>query len=186
MANAQVALVRIDTRMVHGAVVSAWAKKCGTKRVVMVDDFLMKDPFMVNFYKKGKKRPVAIEVVDPVKAGEAWQAGTFVDKYAKGKSVMVIAKDAQNLSAMWKAGFPLTEVNIGKNNYETGKHEITMTVFFNKEELGLLQEMVDAGVRVYVQVSPGDAPIEWDEVLRIYAENKTAAPQLGAKKSTRE
>ena len=168
MANANIALVRVDTRMVHGSVVKAWAAKCKTRNVYMIDSFLKADPFMVNFYKKGKKRPVKIEVEDAAEAGQKYAAGNFGPE---DETIMVIAKDAENAYTMWKNGFELTELNLGKIVYEDGKREITHDCFLNEAEIALFEEMIAGGVHVFVQFSPSSEPIEWPEAMELWKAN---------------
>ena len=169
MANADIKLVRVDTRMVHGSAVKAWSNACRTRQVYMIDSFLKADPFMVDFYKRGKKRPVKIEVEDAAEAGAKYAAGNFGPE---GEPIMVIAKDAENLHTMWKAGFELTEVDLGKMVYEDGKHEITHDCFLNADDVAKFQEMVDAGIHVFVQGAPADEKIEWPQVMELYNGNK--------------
>ena len=43
---AELALVRIDARMIHGQVVTQWIKRLSCTRIIMVDDQFSADPFM--------------------------------------------------------------------------------------------------------------------------------------------
>ena len=41
---AELALVRIDARMIHGQVVTQWIKRLSCTRIIMVDDQFSADP----------------------------------------------------------------------------------------------------------------------------------------------
>lgn len=169
MANAKVTLIRLDTRMVHGAVVKGWAKAVNTKRVMMIDTLTDSDPFMANFYRKGKNRGFKIDVTSAQKAAADWQAEKFGPE---GKKTMVMVKDIDELRTLIEGGFPIPELNIGKVNYDTGKAELAQMVFFYEEEFQVLRDLHDQGTRIYIQVAVGDDPMEWDQVVAAFEEGK--------------
>ena len=48
---AEIKLVRVDYRLVHGQAVARWLKVCPVRRIVLVDDVLGNDEFMSDIYK---------------------------------------------------------------------------------------------------------------------------------------
>lgn len=44
--RAEIKLVRVDYRLIHGQVVARWLKVCPVRRIVLVDDVLGSDEFM--------------------------------------------------------------------------------------------------------------------------------------------
>ena len=48
---AEIKLVRVDYRLIHGQVVARWLKVCPVRRIVLVDDVLGNDEFMSDIYK---------------------------------------------------------------------------------------------------------------------------------------
>ena len=40
-------LVRVDDRLIHGQVVAVWLRSVGADRIVIVDDRVAADPFLV-------------------------------------------------------------------------------------------------------------------------------------------
>ena len=46
-----IALTRIDDRLIHRQVITAWCKITSAKRIVIVDDLVVKDPFIVQVLK---------------------------------------------------------------------------------------------------------------------------------------
>lgn len=49
---AEIKLVRVDYRLIHGQVVARWLKVCPVRRIVLVDDVLGSDEFMSDIYKE--------------------------------------------------------------------------------------------------------------------------------------
>lgn len=47
---ANLALVRIDSRLIHGQVVTMWIKRTEAKRIIIVDNEITADPFMAQIF----------------------------------------------------------------------------------------------------------------------------------------
>ena len=168
MANCSIQFMRIDTRMVHGQVVTKWATVKHCRMVIIIDAALAKDPFMSNFYKKAAQKGIKIDVSDPVTATKQWNEGKFGPA---GRNVMVVFKDAQNVYDLYKEGFggwPEDGVDIGNQVAQAGKRQISRDCFLSDEEYAQLKEVNDAGIRVYVQNIPENAPQEFDVVEKVF------------------
>ncbi len=161
MPNCNVQFMRIDTRMVHGQIVTKWATVNHCKHVIIIDKALDADPFMANFYKKAAQKGVKIDVSSPVKATKAWNKESFGPA---GRNAMIVFKDATNVYNLWKEGFPIKEVDIGNQVAGNGKKQISREVFLSDDEFAKLKEMYEGGVRVYMQIIPEDSPMEFPEV----------------------
>ena len=48
---ADINLVRIDFRLIHGQVVTKWVKQANANRIIIVNDMLAKDEFLASVYK---------------------------------------------------------------------------------------------------------------------------------------
>ena len=166
MANCNVQFMRIDTRMVHGQIVTKWATVNKCKYVIIVDNALAADPFMSNFYKNAAQKGIKIDVCDPIKAAKQWSEGKFGPSE---RNVMLVFKDATNAYNLWKEGFPVQEIDLGNQVASHGKKQISREVFLSEDEFNKLKEMHEGGVRVYMQVIPEDTPIEFDGIARIFA-----------------
>ncbi len=165
MANCNVQFMRVDTRMVHGQIVTKWATVNKCKYVIIIDKALAADPFMSNFYKKAAQKGIKIDVSDPVKATKQWNEGKFGPSE---RNVMIVFKDATNAYNLWKEGFPVKEVDLGNQVASHGKKQISREVFLSEDEFLKLKEMSEGGVRVYLQVIPEDTPIEFDGIAKIF------------------
>ena len=48
---AEISLIRIDFRLIHGQVVTKWVKQANANRIIIVNDMLAKDEFLASVYK---------------------------------------------------------------------------------------------------------------------------------------
>ena len=60
-------VARIDDRLIHGQVMTAWVKSYPINHILIVDDELAKNQFMLNIYKAAM--PAGIKVSITSKAG---------------------------------------------------------------------------------------------------------------------
>lgn len=64
---ANVKMVRIDYRMVHGQIVAKWIKFRPVDRLILADDLLINDDFMADIYRMAvPDRPVDIVKIEDV------------------------------------------------------------------------------------------------------------------------
>ena len=67
---AEIKLVRVDYRLIHGQVVARWLKVCPVRRIVLVDDVLGNDEFMSDIYKMAVPKGTDVDIVTIDKAKE--------------------------------------------------------------------------------------------------------------------
>ena len=65
---AEIKLVRVDYRLIHGQVVARWLKVCPVRRIVLVDDVLGSDEFMSDIYKMAVPKGTDVDIVTIDKA----------------------------------------------------------------------------------------------------------------------
>ena len=49
--NEEVGLIRVDSRLLHGQVVTRWIKQVEAQQVIILDDNLAQDDFMIEVFK---------------------------------------------------------------------------------------------------------------------------------------
>lgn len=147
MANLK--MVRIDYRMVHGKIVAKWIKFRPVDRLILADDALVADPFMGDIYKMA----VPDRPVDIVKLADIQKT---LD--ATSDSVLLIFKDAASAYTAFKNGLSLPELNVGAVQNGKDRKTIIQGVALSPEEYEKLKEMKDAGVKIFLQPIPENDP----------------------------
>ena len=144
---AEIKLLRIDCRLIHGQVVLKWIKSAGANRIVVVDDALCKDAFMSKFYIQ--TAPAGVNVC--IKSVKDTIAGWNENELGDGK-IMFIFKNVDTCYRLFKEGFPMDHVQLGNIPSGPGKISILREVFLTKEEYEKLEEIDQSGARVYIQI----------------------------------
>ena len=63
----EIVLVRIDDRLIHGQVMTAWVKETGANQIIIVDDEVSKDLFMSEVMKASAPVLSLIHISEPTR-----------------------------------------------------------------------------------------------------------------------
>lgn len=156
-----VVLARVDDRLIHGEVVTAWIPSTRATRVIIVDDEVAKDEFNVRVVKALAPAGTKVFVYDVAKASEKLMVPGI-----EGERLLVLAKSPTTFDRLVKAGVPLKEVNLGGAGIRGERQPFINNVALSPAEVIACEDMKAAGVRVYYQLVPEQGVIEIDDAVR--------------------
>ena len=134
---AEIKLVRVDYRLIHGQVVARWLKVCPVRRIVLVDDVLGNDEFMSDIYKMAVPKGKDVDIVTIDKPKEV------LDN--TDDTVFLISKDIETCLKLVEKGVELPAINVGAVPNEEGRKLITTGVAISQKELDMLEELNSKG-----------------------------------------
>ncbi|MBY4798374.1 PTS sugar transporter subunit IIB [Collinsella sp. AGMB00827] len=155
-----VVLARVDDRLIHGEVVSVWTPSLSANRILVADDDVAADSFNVRVLKS--LAPEGVKVF--VSSVEDAARGLMKDPIP-GERVIVLTKSPIAFARMVAAGVPLREVNLGGMGIRGERKPFIKNVAADPQEVAAIEELRDAGVRVFYQLVPEQAVIEVDDAL---------------------
>lgn len=144
--------IRIDDRLVHGQVVTAWIKQLGAKRIVVVDDLAASNPIISKALTMATPKHVEL-VIKCV--NEATQCCSDFDE----NETLFITKEAINAKKViesvsdrqWK-------LNVGNVGMAPGRKKFAQTVHLDDDNYQAIQELCNKeSVEVFMQTVPGQA-----------------------------
>lgn len=156
-----VVLARVDDRLIHGEVVTAWIPSTRANRIIIVDDEVSQDTFNVRVVKALAPAGTKVFVYDVEKASEK-----LMVPGVEGERLLLLAKTPTTFSRLIKNGVPLKEVNLGGAGIRGERQPFINNVALNPEEVLACEQMKKEGVRVYYQLVPEQGVIEIDEAMR--------------------
>ena len=161
-----VVLARVDDRLIHGEVVTAWTPTMRANRIIIVDDEVAKDTFNVRVVKALAPAGTKVFVYDVEKASEKLMVQGLPDE-----RLLVLAKTPVTFNRLIKNGVPLKEVNLGGAGIRGERKPFINNVSLDPQEVIACEEMQKAGCRVYYQLVPEQGVIEIDNALKTAKEN---------------
>ena len=156
-----VVLARVDDRLIHGEVVTAWIPTTKANRVIIVDDEVAKDEFNIRVVKALAPGGTKVFVYDVAKASEK-----LMVQGLEGERLLVLAKTPTTFNRLVKNGVPLKEVNLGGAGIRGERQPFINNVALDPQEVLACEEMKNAGVRVYYQLVPEQGVIEIDDAVK--------------------
>lgn len=143
--------IRVDDRLVHGQVVTAWLKELKVKRVLVVDDMAAKNAFIAKALKMATPRGVALEVTS------AEGGKTKVAEVGEQSLIIVKAPTTARELVTANPGYSWT-VCVGNIGAASGRKTFADTVHLDDENYAAVQDLLAReNVDVFMQTVPGQS-----------------------------
>lgn len=156
-----IVLARVDDRLIHGEVVTAWTPTMRANRIIIVDDEVAKDTFNVRIVKALAPAGTKVFVYSVEKASEK-----LMVQGVPGERIIVLAKTPITFDRLVKAGVPLKEVNLGGAGIRGKRQPFINNVSLDPDEVLACESLQKAGCRVYYQLVPEQGVSEIDNALK--------------------
>lgn len=156
-----VKFIRIDDRLIHGQVVTAWIKTYQAKKILIVDDIVAKDDFLKNVLKMVK--PSGVDLI--IKGTE--NLNETIEAIEENKAnAIILMKTPETAKKVFESQVHLKELNVGGMGANAKRVALYKNVSASKEEVAILKEIEEMGVKVYFQATPNDKQIELNSVIK--------------------
>lgn len=156
---AEVALVRLDSRLIHGQVCTAWLTGTGANRIIVVDDPTAKDKFLSQILLMAAPKGIKTEIMTTDVAAQEWKN----NKFGSGK-ILLLFKSVEMAHCAYFKGFDFPEIQIGGVGGGKNKKAVVGAISISEAECKLLQDLNDAGCKVYFQILPHNGKTSYKDV----------------------
>lgn len=148
-----ITFARVDSRLIHGQIVTKWAKSSGASSIYIIDDELNSDPFSKEIMMaSGKRYGFAVKVFSVAQALANWQANQF----GKDK-VFIIFKNVKTALNCIEQDLPITVLNLGGMPKKAGMTFYISNVALSEQELIDLRRIgKEKEIDIYAQTIPDE------------------------------
>ena len=143
---------RVDDRLVHGQVMTAWVLHTRASKVIIVDDKAARDSFMKMIMKSAMPSNLELEVLSVSSA-----ISYLKEEGREDERIFLLAKTPMVFMDLHDAGVPIQEVGIGGIG---ARAELYRNIAVNEEEMNSIKAMQSKGMDVYIRVVPDDKRVE--------------------------
>lgn len=154
-------LARIDSRLLHGQVATAWTKATNPSRIIVVSDAVAKDELRRKLIEQAAPPGVKANVIPISKLIEISKDPRFGDTKA-----LLLFENPQDVLRVVEAGVKIKEVNVGSLAHSTGKVMVSKVLSMGHEEVAAFEKLKDLGVTFDVRKVPNDSKDNLDELLK--------------------
>ena len=156
-----IAAVRIDTRLLHGQVATAWTKQIAPNRIIVVSDGVAHDELRKTMIEQAAPPGVPANVVPISKMVEVAKDPRF-----GATKAFLLFETPQDLLKCIEGGVDIKKVNIGSMAHSVGKVVVTNAIAMGEDDVKTLEELKAKGVELEARKVPSDSSEDIDAMLR--------------------
>jgi len=158
-----IVLTRVDSRLIHGQVMTKWVNQVKANKIVVVSDQLAQDEFMRSIYLMSA--PVGIEVLCLSKADTV--ASYQQDVFGAG-NVLLLLPDLASLKDIYDQGVQIKSMQVGGLGGGPSRKVVFQNITLDDADADVLEYLDGKGVDITFQTIPEDAPQTVASILKKY------------------
>ncbi len=161
----QVVLARVDTRLIHGQVMTSLSKSAGATAIFVADNPSAHDEFTKNILLgAGSRTGLKVRVLKEDGAVRYWN-----DRQYDNYNVILLTKTIEVMAEIIRSGVPVKNLNLGGIPQRPGLTPVIKEVSITKEQLEILKDLRDNyGVNVYFQAIPSSKKVSLAEAEKLF------------------
>ncbi len=156
-----IALVRVDNRLVHGQILEAWIPYLQASCIVVVDDQVASDFFRETVIRMAVPREVQV-IISSVK--------DFAEVYpftqGRGKKTIVLFSTVSAALDGHRLGFRFEKLNIGNVYNENCRLCCTPSVLLSDADVSDVTRLHDEGIQIELRRVPKEKPVDFYDIVR--------------------
>lgn len=155
-------LARIDSRLLHGQVATAWTKTTNPTRIIVVSDAVAKDDLRKKLIQQAAPPGVKAHVV-PV---EQMIKLAKDDQHFGGQRAMLLFENPQDALRAVEGGVPLKTINVGSMAHSPGKVQPNKVLAFSQDDIDTFLKLKEDGIDFDVRKVPNDSKGNMEEIIK--------------------
>ncbi|KRM92768.1 mannose/fructose/sorbose PTS transporter subunit IIA [Liquorilactobacillus cacaonum] len=155
-------LARIDSRLLHGQVATAWSKTVNPTRIIVVSDNVARDELRTKMITQAAPNGVKAHVVPIAQMIKLAKD----DQHFGGQKALLLFETPQDALKAIEGGVPLETLNIGSMAHSAGKVQPNKVLAFNQDDIDTYKKLEEKGIKFDVRKVPSDGKENMDGILR--------------------
>lgn len=149
-----IALARIDDRLIHGQIVTAWMGTIGQcDEILISDDKAATDSLLQSVLTMTKPPNIKLRVLTVEDTIQ-----DFIDKVDDSRRVLLITRGPKAMLALLEGGVEFDYLNLGGMGAGPGRKRYKRNISLSDEELETLHKIKGMGVHIELKMVPSDPP----------------------------
>ena len=155
-------LVRIDSRLLHGQVATAWSKTTQPTRIIVVSDDVTKDELRKKLIQQAAPPGIKAHVI-PI---EQMIKIAKDDQHFGGQKALLLFESPQDVLRAVEGGVPLKTINVGSMAHSAGKVQPNKVLAFDQNDIDTFKKLEEAGLEFDVRKVPNDMKGNMSDILK--------------------
>ncbi|MCX8650273.1 PTS sugar transporter subunit IIB [Gilliamella sp. B2776] len=157
----KIVLARVDSRLLHGQVATAWTKSTNPNRIIVVSDSVAKDELRKKLIQEAAPPGVKANVVPIKKIIEVSHDPRFGNTKA-----LLLFENPQDVLRAIEGGVDINVVNIGSMAHSVGKVMVNKVLSMNADDVDAFEKLKAKNVKFDVRKVPNDSNSNMDDLLK--------------------
>lgn len=154
-------LVRVDSRLLHGQVATAWTKSTLPNRIIVVSDAVSKDDLRKKLIEQAAPPGVKANVIPVDKMIEIAKDPRFGNTKA-----LLLFENPQDVLRAVEGGVDIEEVNVGSMAHSVGKVVVSKVLSMGQADVDAFENLKAKGVKFDVRKVPNDSSANMEDILK--------------------
>lgn len=150
MSKPNIVLVRIDNRLIHGQVATAWTNYVGANLLVVPNDDVARNEMRQSLMDMATPQGVQTRYFSVQKTIDV------IHKASEKQIIGLIVETPQDVLRLAEGGVPMSLVNIGNMHMEPGKKQISKSVCVNDYDVDTFKKLSNMGIKLEIQRVPSE------------------------------
>lgn len=155
-----IVLCRVDSRLIHGQVMTKWVQQSGANKIIIISDSVCKDMFLLEIYKMSAPPGIAISCYGVQEAIECWGNQTF----GEGRILLLFA-DIKTLFQCCEQGIEIQHVQIGGLGGGPKRKVVYQNITLDDADANMLMTLQNMQIHIIFQTIPEDRALKLSEAL---------------------
>ncbi|EOM1366659.1 MULTISPECIES: PTS system mannose/fructose/N-acetylgalactosamine-transporter subunit IIB [Klebsiella/Raoultella group] len=150
-----ISLLRIDDRLIHGQVMTGWVKHLSATRIIIVDDELVNDEFMISVLEMAVPSHMSLNIYNVETASEVLNS---VHQDGKDDKIIILVKSPIPVLKMLEKGTSFKELTVGGMGVNEHRTRLYRNLAASQAERDSFKDIEKLGLPINIQVLPNDTP----------------------------
>lgn len=148
-------LLRIDDRLIHGQVVTSWAKAVKCEAIFAISDEVANDELRKELLLQIAPPHLKAYVIPVEKAIKVYNN----PKYA-GRNILMLVTKPEDALRLLEGGLRVNTINVGGMTHKEGNKQLSDAVTVNPFNVEAFKKLLDMGVKLSLQQVAANKPVE--------------------------
>lgn len=157
---AKVVLARIDDRLIHGQVMTAWLQYVGANHIVIIDDETASDDFLKSVIGMAVPREIKLSIF------HCGEAAAEIQEMGEDEKIMILAKFPESFLTVMEAGLPLEKVIIGGMGANPKRTKFYKNISASAAERDTFKKIMECGTQLVIHIIPDQQAVGVKEYLK--------------------
>lgn len=155
--------MRIDDRLIHGQIVTAWIRETKAEAILVADDLAARDATQKMLLQLATPRNVKLYIESLEKSASLLKEGGI------SEDLLLIVRNPRSANVLFELGFSIDSVNVGNisnSKSATGRKMLLSYIYLEEQDVENLKSISEKGIALDVRSVPGDKRIDGMELIK--------------------